>query len=136
MTLTVRVAARELAELKAGRVPESFLLKLEKAEMLKGAKKGLDPRTAVEAFREVLGDRLVAPLGSVWGELGGRLRRLGLSRMDCVTIAKVAKEQWRRGPIKAESLVRQAEVLLAAAQQDFKFYQEPNSWQGAVGVDE
>ncbi len=106
--------------------PSSRRAALKVIEKIEGSMKpkkavGLSPVTAVEAFKEVLGNRLLAPLASangVWGSMGARIKALGLSRGDCVTIAKSAKAEWRNGPIKAESLVRQAESLLAAAQQE------------------
>lgn len=137
MAFKVTIGVRELAALRAGTVPDSLLTKLDKAELMSGVKRGLSPQDAVEAFKEVLGTRLVAPLGSVWGEIGGRIRRLGLSRMQCVTIAKVAKDQWRPGPIKAESLVRQAEVLLSGAQQAvWGTSTSGNGWQGAAPMED
>jgi hypothetical protein len=97
---------------------DAIIAKLEAAEKPKGA--GVGAAVAVEAFREVLGARLIAPLPSargVWAQIQNRLNALGLSRMDCVSAAKVAGSEWR-GSIKAESIVRQADRLLQAAQGD------------------
>ena len=90
--------------------------KLKNAEKPRGS--GVPAAQAVEAFREVLGNRLIAPLSGargVWAAMQNRLNALGLSRMDCVSAAKAASVEWR-GPIKAESIVRQADRLLQAAQ--------------------
>lgn len=85
------------------------MAKLDKAEAPKGT--GVDVKLAVEAFKGVLGARLVLPMGSVWGMMQNRIRALGLSEGDCTRIATVAAAEWA-GRIKAESLVRQAEKLL------------------------
>lgn len=87
----------------------SLMAKLDKAEAPKGT--GVDVKLAVEAFKGVLGARLVLPMGSVWGMMQNRIRALGLSEGDCTRIATVAAAEWA-GRIKAESLVRQAEKLL------------------------
>ena len=145
MTLKVTIAARELTALRAGTVPESLLLKLEKAEMLAGAPRvrGLSPQVAAEAFKEVLGNRLVLPpsgAGGAWGAMGARIKALGLSRGDCVNIAKAAAADWRPGPIRAESLVRQADVLLTSLQKGLPFQwgsSEPiGGWQGAAPMED
>lgn len=104
----------------------SIIDKLEAAE-LPVKKSGLTVSDAIAAFREVLGARLVAPPFTAVGVLSqmkNRIAALGLTRGQCTTIAKVAAAEWR-GPVKAESLCRQADTLLAASQQDFKFYNEP-----------
>jgi len=97
---------------------DSVLAKLELAEM--PVKKGtyLTVPAAIDAFRGVLGNRLVAPPFSALGVLGkmkNRIQALGLTAADCVTVAKVAGAQWQ-GVIKAESLVNQADKLLAESQ--------------------
>ena len=117
---------------KEERLRASVLAKLEASEM-PVRKTGLSAQVAVEAFAGVLGNRLVQPpraaLG-VWGAMGNRLRMLGLTRGDCVTIAKVAAAAWR-GPIKAESLVRQADTLLSGAQMEV-----PGTSAGPVALEE
>ncbi len=100
---------------------ESIISKLELAEM--PVKRGtyLAVNDAVAAFKEVLGQRLVAPgfqAVGVLSQMKNRIQALGLTRADCVSIAKTAGAQWQ-GPIRAESLVRQADVLMAGAQQTF-----------------
>lgn len=73
---------------------------------------------AISAFREVLGNRLVAPgfqAVGVLGQMKNRIQALGLTRADCVTIAKVAGAEWQ-GLVRAESLVRQADKLMANGQ--------------------
>lgn len=105
---------RERARFDKARL--SLVAKLEAAEKPRGT--GVAVAAAVEAFREVLGNRLIAPLSSargVWAQMQNRLNALGLSRMDCISAAKVAGVEWR-GAIKAESIVRQADRLLQAAQ--------------------
>ncbi len=99
----------------------SVFEKLELAEM--PVKRGtyLTVTDAIAAFREVLGQRLVAPgfqAVGVLAQMKNRIQALGLTRADCVSIAKTAGAQWQ-GPIRAESLVRQADVLMAGAQQSF-----------------
>ena len=89
--------------------------KLDRSElaMPKGAG-GLSVNDAIAAFREVLGNRLVvlSSYGAGWyAQIGNRLKLLGLTRDDCIRVAKSAAAEWQ-GPIKAESLVRQAEYLL------------------------
>jgi len=127
LTAAERELVRDLLETEAARTVRdggarkrtatAALAKLEASE-LPVRKNGLAAQTAVEAFVQVLGNRLVKPPAGaqgVWGAMGNRLRMLGLTRGDCVTIARVAGAAWR-GPIKAESLVRQADTLLSGAQ--------------------
>lgn len=100
---------------KEKRLAESILDKLEKATMVKRkGPPGIEYGVLMGAFQEGLGSRLVAPMGGVVGMMLSRARTLGLTRSDCVTIARAAGAKWQ-GRIKAESLVRQAEVLLAEA---------------------
>lgn len=97
------------------------LNKLEAAEMpVKKPTYGVTVPEAIEVFRGVLGRRLIAPPWSAAGVLAqmkNRLVALGLTRGDCTTIAKVAAAEWQ-GPVRAESLVRQADKLMAMAQQE------------------
>lgn len=90
---------------------------IERAELLRGAKKpkGLAVGAAIEAFRGVLGDRLVLPPnpGPGWyAPLARRLSDMGVTTADCRRAASVAGERWR-GYIKAESIIRQCDVLLS-----------------------
>lgn len=102
-------------------VRDTILAKLELAEMPVANKQyGVTVTDAITAFRETLGRRLIAPPFAAVGVLSqmkNRLAALGLTRGDCTTIAKVAAATWR-GPVRAESLVRQADKLLAQSQQE------------------
>jgi hypothetical protein len=104
------------------RAAQSVIDKLEKSTKPKPAKAtGLSATVAVEAFKDVLGSRLLAPLPNaqgVWMGIGRRLAALGVSRMDCVAMAKSAAVLWPKGRIKAESIVRNAELLLSDVQQE------------------
>lgn len=143
MPLTIRLSAKEVAYLQdilsdaaAGGTAHALLEKIDNAEIRQKTKavgKGLAPQVAIEAFREVLGKRLVPPLQGEFGQLGVLLRNKGLTRMQCISVAKTAAAEWRAGPIRVLSLVRQADVLLAGAQTDFT---RREGWQGAVGIDE
>lgn len=111
---------------KERKARDSILTKLELAEL--PVKKGtyLTVNDAIAAFKEVLGPRLLAPRFEARGVLGrmkNRIQALGLTRQDCVSIAKVASVQWA-GIIRAESLVRQADKLLVEAQQPMPFDKE------------
>lgn len=91
---------------------------IERAELLAGAKrpKGLAVGAAIEAFRGVLGNRLVLPPnpGPSWyAPLARRLADMGVTADDCKKAAEVAEERWR-GAIKAESIIRQCDTLLSA----------------------
>lgn len=94
---------------KVQKLATSVNAKLDKAEAPKDT--GVDVKVAVAAFEGVLGSRLTKPMGAVWGIMQNRIRALGLTEEDCTKIAKAAAAEWR-GPVKAESLVRQAETLL------------------------
>jgi hypothetical protein len=112
----------------------AILEKLELAEM--PVKKGtyLSTNDAIAAFKEVLGQRLLAPgfqAVGVLAQMKNRIQALGLTRQDCVTIAKVAGSEWQ-GVIRAESLVRQADKLLAKSQLDIKSFAPPPRGGGAV----
>jgi predicted NBD/HSP70 family sugar kinase len=91
---------------------------LERAELLAGNKKpaGIGVAAAIDAFRGVLGPRLVLPPrpGPSWfAPLARRLGDMGVTVDDCKRAAEVAAERWR-GAIKAESIIRQCDVLLSA----------------------
>jgi hypothetical protein len=133
--ISIRLATKEVAELKAGRIPKSLLDKIDaqelKASVRSGEAKALPVQEAIAAFREVLGNRLVAPLPNQYGQAGVLLRNLGLSRGQCVSIAKTASAEWRSGPIRVLSLLRQADVLLAGAQQTI-----PGTAGGPLGLED
>lgn len=101
----------------------SVIEKLELSEF--AAKKpshDLTVNAAINAFRGVLRDRLIVPPYSAVGVLAAMKRRivaLGLTEETCAQVARAAAEQWR-GPIRAESLVRQADALLAGVQYEGK----------------
>jgi hypothetical protein len=91
---------------------------IERAELLRGAKKpkGLAVGAAIDAFRGVLGGRLVLPPnpGPGWyAPLARRLADMGVNADDCRRAAAEAGQRWR-GMIKAESIIRQCDVLLTA----------------------
>src|SRR5690606_29631606 len=107
---------------------ESALKKLELAEM-PVKQRGLTVPDAIKAFREVLGPRLLAPryeARGVLGQMKNRIQALGLTRDDCITIAKAAAVEWQ-GVIRAESLVRQADKLLASAQMEVPLTSTPHT---------
>lgn len=101
------------------RVRESILVKLDESEKPKPKipRAGVSISAAMEAFREELGVRLVSPpegASGMYSAMSRRLALLGLTKLDCLVIAKAAGTQWR-GQIKAWSLVNQAETLLQSA---------------------
>lgn len=115
---------------KAGaKVKVSLLAKLDKSE--KPKTEGLGVKEAVGAFQGVLGDRLILPMGAVWGMMQNRIKALGLTVEQCSAIASAAGTQWS-GRIKAESLVRQAEKLLT----DEGNPSTPRGRRGALDMDD
>lgn len=103
---------------KPPKAAHTALAKLDLAEL--PVKKGtyLTTSDAIAAFREVLGQRLLAPgfqAVGVLAQMKNRIQALGLTRQDCTAIAKAAGAEWQ-GVIRAESLVRQADKLLAGSQ--------------------
>lgn len=98
----------------------SFSQRVQAAEMKPKTKRGagLKVADAVEIFRGVLGRRLVLPAGQpgpVWYiQLQNRINASGLTKEHLEAAAKVAAAQWR-GPVKAESIIRQCDVLLSDA---------------------
>lgn len=103
--------------IKLGQSVLDKLIESERPKESRGA--GLAVTDALDAFKSALGDRLVVPPTPGkpwWAMMGNGLKKYGLTRQQCVTIAKTAGAKWRSGFIKAESLVRQATVLLAEAQ--------------------
>ena len=118
---------------KGQKAKASILAKLDKAEAPKAS--GLDVKAAVEAFRGVLGSRLILPMGAVWGMMQNRIRALGLTEEDCRTIATVAASDWQ-GKVKAESLVRQAEKLLSESSVPASAKSTPRGRRGALEMDD
>jgi hypothetical protein len=95
----------------------SVLEKLDLSELVKGKKRsaGLGAARACEVFAQVLGPRLVRPppgAVEIYGAIGNRVRQLALTEEDCHYIATKASHLWT-GMIKAESIVRNAEMLMA-----------------------
>ncbi len=80
---------------------------------------GISVMEAIETFRGVLGKRLVVPAGQAtamwWAPLQKRISASGLTRAHCEEAARVAAATWK-GPIKAESIIRQADTLLSEYQ--------------------
>jgi hypothetical protein len=103
------------ANIKVRKLYESILTKLESAA-LSVKSVGLPVGQAIAAFAEALGSRLIAPpsgAGIIYAQMSRRIAALGLTRGQCLEIAKEAGHRWV-GAIKAESIVRQAEVLMSA----------------------
>mgnify|MGYP001577741393 CR=1 FL=1 len=88
------------------------------AEMRPRKTSVLSVTAAIEAFRGVLGKRLVVPAGNPgagwYAQLQNRINSSGLTPELCRTAAEMAAVMWK-GPIKAESVIRQADVLLSDA---------------------
>jgi hypothetical protein len=102
------------------RLCNAVLEKLAASEAPPPKPSGVSCSTAIDAFRSVLGPRLVVPPnpGAVyWVTMTRKLQALGVTREQCVQIATVAAEEWQ-GKIKAESLVNQGAVLLATGVDD------------------
>lgn len=115
--LTRKIDEAGCVDAKEEKLRAAVLSKLEASE-LKVKHTGLLIPEAIEAFKEVLGARLVIPpngAAGVYMQIKRRIVALGLTRGDCTTVAKVAAVEWE-GRIKVESLVRQADTLLAQAQ--------------------
>lgn len=110
-------------DMKAMAAASCIRHKLDASEQPKAAS-GLAVGEAITAFREVLGNRLVvppSPSAGWYAQLGRELANTGITRLQCTQIAKTADATWRMKFIKAESLIRQAQLLLAEAQQDLTF---------------
>ncbi len=77
---------------------------------------------ALNCFRGVLGKRLVVPAGNAgpawWSQLQNRINASGLTAPLCTEAARIAGDQWK-GPIKGESIIRQADALLSDYQHEF-----------------
>ncbi len=78
----------------------------------------LSVKAAIESFRGVLGGRLVLPAGNPgagwFSQMQKRINSSGLTVPLCLEAARLAGLEWK-GPIKAESIIRQADVLLSEA---------------------
>ncbi len=114
--------AEQVGKAAGNKTAELVLAKLERSE-LPVRRAGLAPQKAIEAFGEVLGRRLIVPPSGaigVYRQMAQRLASLGMTRGDCVTVAKVAAAEWT-GHVRAESLVRQADKLMAASQQTIDY---------------
>lgn len=100
------------------------------------SRSGLLVRDAITAFRSVIDRRLIAPpagANGLFAQMQNRLNALGLTYEQCVTIATQANTEWKSGNIKVESLIRQAEVLLAHA--DGQYAQESRETAQPVEMD-
>ena len=81
---------------------------------------GLTVSQAVETLQGVLPKRLVLPAswpnpGGQWfAQLQNRINASGLTAAHIKAAGQVAAAQWK-GPIKAESIIRQTDVLLSDA---------------------
>lgn len=78
---------------------------------------GITAGQLLDEFRVILGARLVLPPSSavgVYAQIARRAEQLGLSIAQWRAVAREAGARWR-GPIRAESIVRQADVLMSDA---------------------
>ena len=77
---------------------------------------GYSVKAAIEASKGVLRSRLVLPAGQpsrVWFiQLQNKINNSGLTEELITKAAEIARDTWR-GPVKFESLVRQADSLLS-----------------------
>lgn len=99
---------------KARKIASVIVAKLVAADTPKPVS-GTSIREAIDAFRRALRDRLIVPpssAGALYARMQQRLSELGISAADCYEVARLAAEVWA-GPIRAESLVRQADKLLS-----------------------
>lgn len=118
------------------RAKGSILDKVDKAEMKAATKAnatGVPIRGAIDAFESVLGKRLIRPLEGQYAQGQQLLSRLQLTTEQCVQIAKTAAADWRPGPIRALSLIRQADVLL---QPGYSTSEPLGGWQGAAPLED
>lgn len=108
----IRSAIEALSHTK---VTESILEKLDRSEVTpKKKREGMSVAAAIEAFRGVLGSRLVLPPNPSAGWYAmqsAQLTRLGMTPDLCRAVAMQAGSIWQ-GNIKAESIIRQADRLL------------------------
>ncbi len=111
------VHAPTKADIKAR---DGILEKLEKSELIKKTAKpaGIGWERAAAAMRGVLGPTLALPPSPDIGwrsKMSGRVRDLGLSELDCVSIAKVLRAKgWKT--YSFEKTIWAADRLLAEAQ--------------------
>ena len=120
---------------KEERLREGILEKLDRSEVAPRKKaEGMGVKEAVEAFRAVLGRRLIEPPNWTpqWAAMmSKRLALLGMTPDLCRAAALQAATEWA-GPVKVESIVRQADKLLHNYTTGGC---EPSGYQGAVYVD-
>lgn len=101
---------------------KSILKKLDESEapLNKSAANHLTVNQAIGAFRSVLDRRLLVPpngAGLVYIRMQAKLKDLALTHEQCITAATQAGRQWQ-GNIKAQSILNQAEMLLANAESE------------------
>jgi len=99
------------------KLASSILDKVAESEAPQERSTGLTVQDALAAFRSVLDRRLVPPLGNTYARIQAQLKSLGLTREQCIAAAEQAGRQWK-GPIKAHSIVNQAETLLHNAESE------------------
>lgn len=100
-------------EPKQRRVADGLLEKLAASEVPR-KKEGPSVHVVIEVFRGVLGRRLItppAPSPAWYAQQSAQLARMGMTVELCRRAAQVAAEVWQ-GPIRAESIIRQADKLL------------------------
>lgn len=103
-----------LAPYRTERVVVEIIAKLDKCEAAKPTTLALTADDLVEVCKGALGSRLILPLSGaagVWGVIIGRLKQTGLTREQAARAARAAAVQWQ-GPVRLESIVRQADKLL------------------------
>lgn len=126
---------REVTDAAAHRDKKAaaILVKLDRAELLAGRKRGISVAAAVEVIKLALGPRTVLPPNptAAWfAPLSHRLAALGVTVDDVRRAAEAAGRRWN-GLIKAESVIRQCDVLLSDAPETLK-----SDSRGVVEMDE
>lgn len=104
-----------LEQCRGSKYRDLVLAKLEAAELPVKKSAGISVMEVIGIFRGVLGNRLIAPPFTAVGVLAqmkNRIAALGLTEALCKQAAEEAGRRWT-GPIRAESIVRQADALLA-----------------------
>lgn len=97
---------------KTSKTAQSILDKLQAATKVS---LGISAKDAIAAWRSVLGSRLIEPpqgAAGVFAQIHRRLAALGLTEDQCRRAAVAAGVRWK-GPIRAESIARQADALLS-----------------------